>query len=586
MGSAELRESTQFIDYTLRICGQSPETSHPSILVFCRQRDFKPLHGLLSNDRLRFQYCRKRSSRRDLWSGWPASRRSATATDQNVPLFDLYFWRSLQPRELLWGPRSTLFLDQGPSTGIASYLTMCGSTLVPSTDTTKRITLAYVLQLGLDYYGVTASHVFRRAGDGQDTTVPREELPNHDGLVVSIEESDTVPVSGELIRSDHSIGQQTETMDTEAPDYGEEYFTDDGEYESFTDEESDTEDTVGATESEKAVWHPNRGKIEAHAISFPQLSEHEVVGGIDLDWALVKLEDQDNWRPNAIMAKNRTDVVFLEEFVSEYPERETPVLIVTSDGSQFPGKLHSVPSMLGGVNGKVPSVMRTITLDNEKYLVKGDSGSVVVQTLTNQIFGHVVASNPLGEVYVSPVIGLMKHLKYRYHETQVRPPQPLSTLRGLVSFHALRKNAALVDRLTPHMNKLAEDARESAPPLSELLKAARNGDVEVVKSLVQRGACVDEKDHDGATAMHFASDYGHTEMVNLLVESGANLDSMDDEGWTPLNDASFYGHVEVVRLLLSKGADLTKSNIFAQTPLHYAAQQGHQNSCFSSKELG
>ncbi|KAK6223748.1 hypothetical protein QIS74_03692 [Colletotrichum tabaci] len=574
-GSSELRESTQFIDYTLRICGQSPETSHPSILVFCRQRDFKPLHGLLSNDRLRFQYCRKRSSRRDLWSGWPASRRPATTTDQNVPLFDLYFWRSLQPRELLWGPRSTVFLDQGPSTGITSYLTMCGSLLMSPNNMDRRSTLGYVVQLGPNYYGVTASHTFRSAEDEPKRPVARGESTHYDRSAVSAEHSDTVLTSGGSTYSDDWIGQRTGNLQIEASDDSEEYLMDDGEYESFTDEESDTEHVIGGARKEKGVWQMDWERNETPVVSFSQLAEHEVLGELDLDWALVKLEDADNWRPNAVMAKNGTDVIFLTEFASEYPERETPVLIATSGGAQFSGSLHSIPSVLGGVNGRVPSVMRTVTLDGGKLLSKGGSGSVVVDALTNQIFGHVVASNPLGEVYVSPVIGLLDHLKARYRETQVRLPEPLRTLRDMIAFHVPRKNPALVDKLILHYAKL-DGAYASTHPPNELHQAIHNGDVDSVRPLLNPDIYMKSKDHRGGTALHAASLYGHYEIVKLIVESGFELDPVDHTGWTPLNNASYGGHAEVVRLLLSKGADPNIPNIRTRTPLHTAATKGHK----------
>ncbi|WQF83884.1 Putative ankyrin repeat-containing domain superfamily [Colletotrichum destructivum] len=574
-GSAELRESTQFIDYTLRICGQSPETSHPSILVFCRQRDFKPLHGLLSNDRLRFQYCRKRSSRRDLWSGWPASRRPTTTTDQNVPLFDLYFWRSLQPRELLWGPRSTFFLDQGPSTGIASYLTMCGCLLIPRKNMERRSTLGYVVQLGPDYYGVTASHTFRSAEDEPKLPMARGESTHYDRSAVSAEHKDTVLTSGGSPYSDDWIGQQTENLQIDTSDDNEEFLVDDGEYESFTDEESDTEHVIDGARKKKGVWQKDWKRDEIPVVSFPQLAEYEVLGELDLDWALVKLEDADDWRPNAVMAKNGTDVIFLTEFASEYPERETPVLIATSGGAQFSGNLHSIPSVLGGVNGRVPSVMRTVTLDDGKLLSKGGSGSVVVDALTNQIFGHVVASNPLGEVYVSPVIGLLDHLKARYRETQVRLPEPLSTLRDMIAFHALRKNPALVDRLIQHYAKL-DVAYASTHPPNELHQAIYSADVDSVRPLLRPDIYMKSKDYRGGAALHAASLYGHAEIVELIVESGFELDPVDQTGWTPLNNASHGGHAEVVRLLLSKGADPNIPTILTRTPLYTAAMEGHK----------
>ncbi|KAJ0168272.1 hypothetical protein CTA2_7899 [Colletotrichum tanaceti] len=363
--SAELSESTQFIDYTLRMCGQSPETSHPSILVFCRQRDFKPLRTLLFNKNLRSQYCRKRTSPQVRLPKW-LDLRTPAITDHNVPLFDLYFWRSLRPRELLWGSQSTVHLYQGPSTGITSYLTMCSSLLMSPNDIEKRSTLGYVVQLGSDYYGVTASHAFRSAEDEPKRPVARGESTNYGGLAVSTEHNDTVLTSGGSTYSDDLVGQQTEHLQIEAADDSDEYLVDDGEYESFTDEENDTETLTGGARREKDVWQKDWKRNETPVVSFPQLADHEVVGELDLDWALVKLEDADSWRPNAIMAKNGTDVIFLTEFASECSERETPVLIATSGGAQFSGILHSIPSVLGGVNGRVLSVMRTVTLDDGK----------------------------------------------------------------------------------------------------------------------------------------------------------------------------------------------------------------------------
>ncbi|KAK1972091.1 hypothetical protein LY78DRAFT_651185 [Colletotrichum sublineola] len=65
--NAQLRDSAPFIDYTLRMCGQSPGDSHPSILVFCRPRDFQPLKDVLFNDRLRVQYCRRLPAAKGTW---------------------------------------------------------------------------------------------------------------------------------------------------------------------------------------------------------------------------------------------------------------------------------------------------------------------------------------------------------------------------------------------------------------------------------------------------------------------------------------------------------------------------------------
>ena len=64
---------------------------------------------------------------------------------------------------------------------------------------------------------------------------------------------------------------------------------------------------------------------------------------------------------------------------------------------------------------------------------------------------------------------------------------------------------------------------------------------------------------DGITMLFRASTEGNLELVRLLVEGGADKDKATREGWTPLNYASNGGHLEMVRLLIEKGANLDKA---------------------------
>ncbi|KAK2014319.1 hypothetical protein LZ32DRAFT_690596 [Colletotrichum eremochloae] len=391
--NAQLRDSTPFIDYTLRICGQSPEDLHPSILVFCRPKDFQPLKDLLSKDRLRFQYCRRRSPATDSRKGWSTSQISV-ASDHNVPLFDLYFWRSRQPRELLWGTQTKAFVSQTPfSFGHKYDLSMCSSQVTHTANGYSRSTFGYVVQMGSDYYGVTASHAFRNVGDDHDV-MEHQEAPKDRG------QSDDLTTES-ILKSRHGVSTQGDLSSdgqiwyhgTEVLSDDENYLVDEGEYDSFTDEETDDSD-------ENADNSADDEEDREYTVYFPPLSESKALGELDLDWALIKLEDPSDWRPNAIIDKeSETGFIFLTDFMTEYPERETTVVIAPSNGPPVVGTLHSNPAVLGGLNGSVSSTLWIVTIHDNKRLVKGDSGSVVVHAGTNQIFGHVVASNPLGEVY-------------------------------------------------------------------------------------------------------------------------------------------------------------------------------------------
>jgi len=102
-----------------------------------------------------------------------------------------------------------------------------------------------------------------------------------------------------------------------------------------------------------------------------------------------------------------------------------------------------------------------------------------------------------------------------------------------------------------------------------LHQAAADGDIEQVKSLISKGADVNEKDPGGKTALHCASEKGHTEVAKLLISQGAYVNAI---GWkmTPLHFAAMSGDKKTVELLLSKGADINAKDRYGRTPLFEA----------------
>ena len=110
----------------------------------------------------------------------------------------------------------------------------------------------------------------------------------------------------------------------------------------------------------------------------------------------------------------------------------------------------------------------------------------------------------------------------------------------------------------------------------DLHDAARSGNLEHVRLLVEQGTDKDNGDGHGRTPLRLASLYGHLEVVQYLVEQGASLDKASNYGHhTPLIGATIRGHLEIVRYLLEQGADRDKADIDGRTPLHYSAANGH-----------
>jgi ankyrin repeat protein len=109
-----------------------------------------------------------------------------------------------------------------------------------------------------------------------------------------------------------------------------------------------------------------------------------------------------------------------------------------------------------------------------------------------------------------------------------------------------------------------------------LVEAAMQGNVEVVKQLLARGADVNEAQGDGMTALHWSAERGDVEIASLLLEAGANVRALTRIGsYTPLHLASKSGNGPIIEALLRAGADVNAvtSNSGA-TPLHFAAAAG------------
>lgn len=114
----------------------------------------------------------------------------------------------------------------------------------------------------------------------------------------------------------------------------------------------------------------------------------------------------------------------------------------------------------------------------------------------------------------------------------------------------------------------------AAPPQEGLLDAARKGDADAVRALLENGADPNLAQGDGLTALHLAAREGHIEVVEILIGAGAETGTTTRIGdYTPLHLAGGAGNAGVVGALLGAGADpgavTTSSGV---TPLHLAAE--------------
>jgi ankyrin repeat protein/beta-lactamase regulating signal transducer with metallopeptidase domain len=147
----------------------------------------------------------------------------------------------------------------------------------------------------------------------------------------------------------------------------------------------------------------------------------------------------------------------------------------------------------------------------------------------------------------------------------------------------------------------AKDRRGWTP----LHMAAHAGKMDIVQLLLAKGADPNIGDIRGGTALWYAKDRGHKEIVALLhsqgakeqeptislhqaardgdleqvkslISRGADVNTMDDRlVGTPLHLAAYYAHHDVVEFLISKGADINARNKWNRTAIDEAVDQGH-----------
>ncbi len=105
----------------------------------------------------------------------------------------------------------------------------------------------------------------------------------------------------------------------------------------------------------------------------------------------------------------------------------------------------------------------------------------------------------------------------------------------------------------------------------DIFSAAKEGNIEEVRRLVESGVDVNVKDNDGRTPLHFAAGLGYIEVVKYLISKGAYVNVKENaHGATPLHLAAEFGQIEVVKYLISKGAEVNVKDNYGNTPLDYA----------------
>ncbi|XP_047003270.1 eye-specific diacylglycerol kinase isoform X3 [Schistocerca americana] len=108
-----------------------------------------------------------------------------------------------------------------------------------------------------------------------------------------------------------------------------------------------------------------------------------------------------------------------------------------------------------------------------------------------------------------------------------------------------------------------------------ILKAAKLGDIKLLKNLHSQGYSLLSIDSNGQTALHYGSRYGHKDIVKYLIACApASILNMadNDKGQTALHKAAAHKRRSICCMLVAGGASLTIQDRHGNTPKMLAQQ--------------
>ena len=165
----------------------------------------------------------------------------------------------------------------------------------------------------------------------------------------------------------------------------------------------------------------------------------------------------------------------------------------------------------------------------------------------NEVLDILLATNPPLDLFEAAALGKRELMARLVDEDPAAiaayspdgfTPLHLSCFLG--HFHC----AQLLIRGAADVHAVAENPMAVAP----IHSAAAGRHLDIVKLLLDQGACVNARQHGGWTALHAAAMLGDEAMVDVLLKAGADAGLESDDGKTAADMARGKGHPSVVAL--------------------------------------
>jgi len=163
-----------------------------------------------------------------------------------------------------------------------------------------------------------------------------------------------------------------------------------------------------------------------------------------------------------------------------------------------------------------------------------------------------------------------------------------------------RSEAQIPSDQSGHRAELSKDQSDSFVPLTSadgnlkttegILKAARLGDLRMLRELCTEGYSLLSRDETGKTALHYGARFGHKEIIKFLLAHGPPplLDMTDfEKGHTALHKAAAYKRRTICCMLVTAGANLSVQDLQGKTAqqLAHNAEDDDLSAYLESQEI-
>ena len=161
----------------------------------------------------------------------------------------------------------------------------------------------------------------------------------------------------------------------------------------------------------------------------------------------------------------------------------------------------------------------------------------------------------------------------------------------------LRNNPGLIDQLqqcpwfctmlakNPELDGILKDKEQNVTATTTKLEqnvlhvASQGGHYSVCQFLLQNGACVNEVDETGGSALYASDKNGHLAVCGLLIKHGANVNQTNNDGLSALLISAQHGHLPVCDLLIQSRANANDVDKEGCNAMMISGQYGHFKVC-------